>query len=413
MRLPSTSDRPGGTASDLATPLSATAGMNTVLAFVSDEQSEAVLRVCLRELADGLRIRRGNIQTAIATLEKEVVDGILLVDVTGSPDPLRDLDLLARVCRPNLRVLVIGDNSDIAFYRALVGDLGVAEYLPKPLTRGSVTSLFGPHIVGTAAAIEPTGRGGRVVVFCGARGGVGTSTLAVNTALHLATLSHTHVALLDLHLVGGSVALMMGTRPSQGLRAALEAPERADGLLLDRVSVVVDERLKVIAAEEAFDAQFDLSEAAVLRVVDLLRQRSNFVLIDLPTPPPPQMWALLAEANLAVIVLGPDLTSVRNARALRQLLASTGAQNNSFTVLNRYGLPGGLDQELVTKGMGVAPDSIIGDLGRQLLQAENLGVPAVRKSDALRRALGPLVQEISGIEHKSANASWFSRIRRR
>jgi pilus assembly protein CpaE len=409
MRQPATSEYAGPGMADLPPSISPSGTASPVLAFVSDEQSEAVLRACLRELADGLKVRRGNIVNAIATLEKETVDGILLVDVTGSADPLRDLDRLARICRPNLRVLVIGDNSDIAFYRALVGDLGVAEYLPKPLTRGSVTSLFGPHIVGTAALPE-AGRGGRVVVFCGARGGVGTSTLAVNAALHLSTLSHTHVALLDLHLIGGSVALMMGTRPSQGLRAALEAPERADSLFLDRVSVVVDDRLKVIAAEEAFDAQVDVSEAAVLRVVDLLRQRSNFVLIDMPTPPPPAMWALISEANLTVVVLGPDLTSVRNGRALRQLVTNVAAQNSAFTVLNRAGLPGGLDADLVTKGLGAAPDATVPDLGRQLLQAENLGVPAVRKNDALRRALGPIVQEISGVEQKVASGSWLARM---
>ncbi len=385
---------------------------NNVLAIVTDDQSETVLRACLRDFSEVLRVRRGNIATAIGVLEKEAVDGVLIVDVTGSSEPMRDLDSLARVCRPNLRVLVIGDNTDISFYRALVNDLGVAEYLPKPLTRGSVTRLFGPHIVGTATFTSPS-RGGRAILFCSARGGAGASTLAVNVASHLATLAHTHVALLDLHLYAGAVALMMGTKPSQGLRAALEAPDRADGLFLDRVSVVVDDRLKVIAAEEPFDTTLDISEAAVVRVVDLLRQRSNFVIVDMPTPPPPAMRALLSEANLTVIVMGPDLISVRNALAMRKLIGSVAAKDNCFMVLNRAGLPGGLETDLLVKGLGEKPDAIIPDLGRQLLQAESLGVPAVRKNDALRRALGPIVQEISGVEQKAASVSWLERIRRR
>ena len=385
---------------------------SSVLAIVSDEQSETVLRACLRDFTENLRVRRGTIATAVGVLEKEAVDGVLIVDVTGSAEPMRDLDNLARVCRPNLRVLVVGDNTDISFYRALVNDLGVAEYLPKPLTRGGVTRLFGPHIVGTATVSAPS-RGGRAILFCGARGGVGATTLAVNVASHLATLAHTHVALLDLHLQAGGVALMMGTKPSQGLRAALEAPGRADGLFLDRVSVVVDDRLKVIAAEETFDVDIDLSETAIVRVVDLLRQRSNFVIIDMPTPPPPAMRALLAEANMTVIVVGPDLISVRNALAMRQLITTVAAKDNSLTVLNRSTLPGGLDIALLTKGLGNKPDMMIPDLGRQLLQSEQLGVPAVRKTDVLRRALGPLVQEISGVEHKAAGGSWLKRIFRK
>ncbi len=385
---------------------------SSVLAIVSDEQSETVLRACLRDFTENLRVRRGAIATAIAVLEKEAVDGVLIVDVTGSSEPMRDLDNLARVCRPNLRVLVVGDNTDISFYRALVNDLGVAEYLPKPLTRGGVTRLFGPHIVGTATFTAPS-RGGRAILFCSARGGAGATTLAVNVASHLATLAHTHVALLDLHLQAGAVALMMGTKPSQGLRPALEAPGRADGLFLDRVSVVVDDRLKVIAAEESFDVALEFSETAVVRVVDLLRQRSNFVIIDLPCPPPPAMRALLAEANLTVIVLGPDLVGVRNALAMRQLVTSIADKDNTYTVLNRAGMHGGLDMALLTKGLGGKPDLVVPDLGRQVLQAEQLGVPAVRKMDALRKALGPLVQEISGVEHKATSWSWLERITRK
>ena len=402
----------GRNVGDFPASLSSGATSTTVLAIVGDEQSESALRSSLRDFTDSLRVRRGTINMAISVLEKEAVDGVLIVDVSGSSEPMRDLDNLARVCRPNLRVLVVGDNTDISFYRALVNDLGVAEYLPKPLTRGSVTRLFGPHIVGSASFTAPS-RGGRAILFCGARGGVGATTLAVNVASHLATLAHTHVALLDLHMQAGAVALLMGTKPSPGLRTALEAPGRADGLFLDRVSAVVDDRLRVIAAEEPFDVTVELNETAVVRVVDLLRQRSNFVIIDMPTPPPPEMRALLAEANLTVLVCGPDLVSVRNTLAMRTLISSVAGKDNSFTVINRAGMPGGLEMALLTKGLAAAPDVVIPELGKQILNAEQLGVPAVRECEPLRRALAPLVQEISGVEQKSSSGSWLERMFRK
>ena len=78
-------------------------------------------------------------------------------------------------------------------------------------------------------------RGGSVIAVCGARGGVGTTTVAVNLALQLTDATRGHVALLDLHLWQGTTALMLGVKPSGGLRIALEQPERADALFLDRV----------------------------------------------------------------------------------------------------------------------------------------------------------------------------------
>ena len=70
-------------------------------------------------------------------------------------------------------------------------------------------------------ATEPTGvRGGHVIAVCGARGGVGATTIAVNLALELSSIAKGHVALLDLHLQNGSTTVMMGGRPGQGLRIA-------------------------------------------------------------------------------------------------------------------------------------------------------------------------------------------------
>ena len=112
--------------------------------------------------------------------------------------------------------------------------MGVAEYVHKPLTRDHVTRLFVPQIAGVTMDASAS-RGGSVIAVCGARGGVGTTTVAVNLALQLTAATRGHVALLDLHLRQGTTALMLGVKPIGGLRIALEQPERADALFLDRV----------------------------------------------------------------------------------------------------------------------------------------------------------------------------------
>ena len=367
------------------------------LAFVADEASEAALRGGLPEALGALQFRRGDIRTATRLLGREPTPAMLLVDIAGVADPLQAMEMLANVCMPDVHVLAIGDQADIGFYRRLTRELGVAEYLHKPLTRDMVARLFGPHLAGQAtAAAEVLGRGSQVVAVCGVRGGSGATTIAVNLAVQLAEQSRGHVALLDLHLRGGTAGLMLGVRPGTGLRVALEQPDRADALFLDRVGIPISDRLRLIAAEEPMESEPLPAESAVQAVLAQLRQRFNIVVVDLPMPPGSAERTVLAAARHSLLVLGPDIAGIRDTLALRKLAASMGSSRGTI-VLNRSGLPGGLKPKLVEEGLGAPPDVVIPDLPRHLPRAANLGQPASRENAVLRRALAPLLQDIAGV----------------
>jgi pilus assembly protein CpaE len=368
------------------------------LAFVADEASEAALRGGLPDTLGVLQFRRGDIRTAIRLLEREPTPEVLLVDIAGIAEPLQALEMLSGVCTPDVRVMVIGEQAEIGFYRRLTRELGVLEYLHKPLTRDMVARLLGPHLAGPAAsaAAEALGRGSQVVAVCGVRGGVGATTVAVNLAVQLAEQGRSHIALLDLHLRGGTAGLLLGVRPGTGLRVALEQPDRADALFLDRVGIPISDRLRLIAAEEPMDAQPQPVDTAVQAVLAMLRQRFNVVVVDLPVPPGPAERAVLAAARHSLLVLGPDLAGIRDALALRKLAAGLG-NSRATILLNRAGMPGGLKPKLVEEGLGAPPDLVIPDLPRVLPRAANLGQPASRESAVLRRALAPLLQDIAGV----------------
>jgi pilus assembly protein CpaE len=378
------------------------------IAFVSDEASEAALRGGLPDMLGSLQFRRGDIRTATRALEREPTPIVLLVDIAGVADPVHAIEALAAVCTPDVRVLVLGDQTEIGFYRQLTRDLGVAEYVHKPLTRDTVARLLGPQLAGeaAAAAAEVANRGGQVVAVCGVRGGCGATTVAVNLALQLAETSRGHVALLDLHLRGGTTGMMLGVRPGTGLRVALEEPDRVDALFLDRAGIPIEDRLRLIAADEPMDSLPQPGEVGVRRVLEMLRHRSNYVVVDLPMPPGPAERIVLAAARHCLLVLGPDIAGIRDALAMRKLIGTAGS-SRATTVLNRAGLPGGLKQKLIEEGLGVPPDVVIPDLPRQLPRAANLGRPALRESPALRRALAPLMREVAMVPDTQAASSLF------
>jgi len=366
---------------------------NRIVCFVDDELSAAALRKGLE--GANLSIRRGTVRNAIKMLETDTDISALVADISGVDDPFGELERLAGVCPPDVKVALIGENREITFYRELM-ELGLTEYLPRPLTRDMVLDQLRPKLLGDVAS-GPTDRGGHVVSICGAQGGVGATSIAINVALQLADTTKAKVALLDLHLQGGETAVMLGVRPGPGLRIALENPMRADTLFLERAAIEINERVSLISADEELDAQLDITEAGVRHVLGLLRQRFNYIIVDVPVPFPPSMHPVISLSRHVLVLLEAEVTGLRNAHALRAAVTNIAGKDRVFTLLNRANRAGGLPRATMVKALGAEPDMVIPDLGKGMTQAVNLGIPALKHVSGLRRHLAPIVREIAGV----------------
>ena len=366
---------------------------NRIVCFVNDELSAAALRKGLE--GSNLSIRRGTIRNAIRMLETDTELFALVVDISGIDDPFTELERLSAVCPPDIQVALIGESREITFYRELM-EIGVTEYLPRPLTRDLVLDKLRPKLLGDVAP-GPADRGGHVVSICGAQGGAGATSIAINLALQLAETTKAKVALLDLHLQNGETAVMLGVRPGPGLRIALENPMRADTLFLERAAIDVNERVCLISADENLDAQLDITEAGVRHLLGLLRQRFKYIVVDIPVPFPPSIHPVITLSRHVLVLLEAEVTGLRNAHALRTAVTNIAGKDRVFTLLNRANRPGGLPRATIAKALGAEPDMVIPDLGKGMTQAVNLGIPALKHVSGLRRYLAPIVREIAGV----------------
>lgn len=379
---------------------------NRIVCFVDDELSAAALRKGLE--GSNLAIKRGTIRNAIRMLETDTELSALVVDISGIDDPFTELERLASVCPPDVLVAVIGESREIIFYRELM-EIGLSEYLPKPLTRDMVLDQLRPKLLSdvTPGAADRD-RGGHVISICGAQGGAGATSIAINLALQLAETTKAKVALLDLHLQNGETAVMLGLRPGPGLRIALENPMRADTLFLERAAIEVNERVCLISADEDLDAQLDITEAGVRHVLGLLRQRFNYIVVDIPVPFPPSIHPVITLSRHVLVVLEAEVTGLRNAHALRAAVTNIAGKDRVFTLLNRADRPGGLPRATIAKALGAEPDMVIPDLGKGMTQAVNLGIPALKHVSRLRRHLAPIVREIAGVG--AERKGWLRRL---
>ena len=177
----------------------------------------------------------------------------LVVDISGSTDPLAAIDSLAEVCDEGTQVIALGDINDVELYRSLVRH-GVQDYLVKPVSAETVAAALSRAERGPSGEAAP--KVGRLIAVIGARGGVGATTVATNLAWTLANDHGMRVALVDLDLFFGTCGLSLNLELGRGFREALENPARVDSLFIERAMVREGENLFVLSTEEALDGAF-------------------------------------------------------------------------------------------------------------------------------------------------------------
>jgi pilus assembly protein CpaE len=370
-------------------------GRPLLVAFVHDQATETALREGLLEaVPQGFEIRRGNVRAAMAALLKMPTPHTLIVDVTGEDQPLSALSELSDVVEPDVRVLVIGDRDDLNFYRQATHGLGVTEYLYRPLQRDMVARYFGALIQQRSPRSEGV-QGGRIVTVTGARGGTGASTIAANLAWHFGVEARRHTVLLDADLYRGTAAMLLGAKTGPGLRTALEAPDRIDELFVERAAQQVDKRLHVLAGEEKLTETVNYSPNAAMHLLEALRRRYNFVVIDVPYSPQPLHRDLLMLAHQRVFVMDPTLAAIRDTLRLLALPNGPAQARRGVLVLNRENLPGGLNRRQVEEGLKMKPDVFIPDQPKVVGHAASMGEAAIAARGGFRNGMLLLAREVA------------------
>jgi pilus assembly protein CpaE len=320
-----------------ATPSKLPVGRPPFLAFVADAETERLLQECVTQLALGQgTILRGGIAKAIEHLGQHRSPHILIVDVSGIELPISKVNELADVCEPGVAVVAIGNRNEIGLYRDLL-HAGVADYVVKPLNSQLLAKALASGRAHTGDASLIHRKLGTLVSFVGARGGVGTTTLAVNTAWYLANRQSRRVALVDLDLQNGDCALALDIKPTSGLREALANPLRIDNTLLDRVMTPVGERLFVLSSEEPLSEDLHFTAVAVETLVSALREQFHYVIVDVPRIPASPYRRALEMADFCVVVADQTLRSVRDTVRLRTALGEGDGKRRNILVVNRHG----------------------------------------------------------------------------
>lgn len=371
-----------------------TFGAYDLAAFLTERESETVFEhFCERQMIGSAHVQRGNIEQAIRFVEKQPRSPrLLVVDISGIDMPLPAIDRLADACEPGVKVVVIGDQQDVALFRQLLR-IGVADYLVKPLSVELVAQTVGAEL--DPAAVRHDGRTGKIVTFTGTRGGVGTTSLATSFAWLLGNTMSRRVAFVDLDPYGGGGPMLLDIDVG-GLGEALTNVAQLDNLLLDRTMVRHGPRLMCLSAEEELDQASTIERDAFDQVLSALEKQFHYVVIDLPRRPGPFYRFVLERSAVQVLVADRTLPSVHNAIRLLPLTGHAGRR--TLLVLNdhRPAKTSALKRADIERTIGRAFDLIVPYDRTVPDRGDNLGEPLAKGRNPFAVALRTLAGNLSG-----------------
>jgi pilus assembly protein CpaE len=281
------------------------------------------------------RVHTGGIAAAIELYRGTASPNLIIIESRATTVDLHtQLDALADVCQASTKAMVIGYANDVALYRDLVVR-GVAEYIVAPVSPMAIVAAVSRLYQHAGAKKQ-----GQSFAFVGAKGGVASSTVANNVASTIARTRGRDVILADLDLPFGSTNLDFNFDPTPGFAQALADPARLDDVLLERLLTKCADHLRVLSAPAVLGQSRELEETAVAQMIEIAQAIVPFVVLNVP-----HLWTSWAKQTLlvadeVVVTAAPDLTSLRNAKTLVDLLKK--ARPNDAPprlVLNQVGMP--------------------------------------------------------------------------
>ena len=309
----------------------------SVQAFCETEQTATAVRSAGEDRRLGkahLSVQMGGVAAAIEAYHTVPTPNVIILETEGRSDILAGLDELATVCDAGTRVVVIGSINDVAPYRELVRR-GVNDYVVGPVETidvvRSICSLF--------SASEAVASG-RVIAVVGAKGGVGSSTVAHNIAWAIARDVALDSVVIDLDLAFGTAGLDYNQDPLQGIANAVFSPDRLDTSFVERLLSKCTDRLSLLAAPATLDQVYDFGANAFDSVFDTLRMTTSCIVLDVPHQWSAWTKRALVGADDILIVAEPDLANLRNAKnMLNMLKASRPNDRAPQYCLNQVGMP--------------------------------------------------------------------------
>jgi pilus assembly protein CpaE len=278
---------------------------------------------------------------------------------------------------------------------------GADDYLPKPFELEILEAKVQSLLRRSTAATSGVNRG-KVILFAHAKGGVGTTCIAVNTAILLAATSSRPVGLLDLDVEFGDSAVYLNLHPHLTLADLKASPGSPVDEAVFEGFVTESGSVRLVVGADVPERAELVTLPAIQLAIDRLTATCEYLLVDAPASFSERTLTALDTSDLVCLVTSASLPSLKATRRCLDLFDQLGIAPRRVRLVLNYSAVHSMDVESAAKVLGRNPDFVLRK-SEVLDAAIAIGRPLVTSDPAdplvgdLRKLAEAIVASVSAV----------------
>jgi pilus assembly protein CpaE len=300
---------------------------------------------------------------------------------SAADNELRLVTRIAAECPQTAIICASRDASPDLILRSLRA--GAREFLRLPIDPEEFRTVYERTAEFCAVQPEAPKQRGRTIAVFSSKGGCGTTFVASNLAAAL----NAPTVLVDLNLQAGDLGLFLGVEPKFSIADLVEHRERVDDALLRSLVAPHSQNLALLAAPREADSADDIEPEHIFQVLEILRQRYDYVVIDPQHTFDSITLSALDQADDILLVLTLDIPAIRSTQRALAIFDRLGYPRHKLhVVVNRFSKQIDLDLRQVERYLGERVTGYVQSDYRTAVNSINLGQPLVISEPASRIA---------------------------
>ena len=373
--------------------------MLTVGIASGDAASSAQLMASLQQTGRVKSIKQWTIPAEKITDTAESLPDVVFLDLSRDPEGYFAFAAQLRRIRPSVK-LVACSSSSAPSHQLMLEAMrsGVQDFLPKPVNPDALKEILSRFMQEAETKDRSTLE--KLIVVMGSKGGVGTTTVAVNLGVQLSTYTHRRVVLLDFARPLGNVHLLLDLHTKFGVRDAVENLDRLDSHFFSGLLTRHKTKLEILGGAMQPEEWQSIAVPPLERVVNVAQSSFDMVLVDIGSQFSSEWSQVLRMARMILLVAEANVPALWTLE--RRLLALKGFgidPDRSRIIINRWHK--GDDEALksIQKDLSHPVFACLPNDFRKASEAVNLGTPIQQNhNNVLGNRYRQIACQLAGID---------------
>ncbi len=298
---------------------------------------------------------------------------------------------------PRLTTVVASSDASVSMIRGVL-EGGAADFLSLPLNPQELSkTLIKLSQTAMKGAASRGQTAGTVITVCGARGGLGATTIAVNLAVRFAALAPAGAALVDLDLQRGDVAAFLNLTPMQSLSAIAAAKGDVDSILLATALTRHRSGVFVLPAPLQIEEADSITHEAVSVALNLLRSQFRYTVVDTARTITSTTVAAFEQSHRILVLTDLSVPGVRAAGRVVELLGRLNIPSQRVELVVTQVVPGPVSLKDAVRAIGKEPLHIVPRDEIAARDAMNEGMPLNGKPGGLPHSIRELASKVADV----------------